>query len=388
MTDRTAFFSKTKKDLKDLSIELEISLEQLKYYFSSQKFPLGKDLDKICRHFKINTLQAKVIWGIVDDEVLKHLYDNIESLDNVKNDSIITEEKLNKVFSSELGELYQNDCLDYLNTVEDNSFDLVFADPPFNLNKSYPSNMNDNLGDQEYIKWMFLWINEAVRTLKPGGSLFLWNLPKWNIEVVQYLQKVLDFKHWIAVDMKYSLPIPGKLYPSHYSLLYFTKGKKAKTFKPDRIPMQICPKCYGDLKDYGGYKNKMNPNGISLTDVWYDIPPVRHSKYKRRKDSNELSIKLLDRIIELSTEPGDLIYDPFGGSGSTYVTAELKGRRWVGTEIGPAKEIIERFNILNDEKDILNDYRDKLNKLFIDKNKSERIKRGIWTNESFDKNNK
>lgn len=51
----------------------------------------------------------------------------------------------------------------------------------------------------------------------------------------------------------------------------------------------------------------MNPLGISLTDVWYDIPPVRHPKYKARKDANELSVKLLDRIIEMSTDVGDTI---------------------------------------------------------------------------------
>ncbi|MDX9786344.1 MAG: hypothetical protein RBT11_06200 [Desulfobacterales bacterium] len=63
--------------------------------------------------------------------------------------------------------------------------------------------------------------------------------------------------------------------------------------------MDICPHCLGDLKDYGGYKDKMNPDGVNLTDVWLDIPPVRHKKYKKRNSSNELSVKLIDRIIEM-----------------------------------------------------------------------------------------
>ena len=88
--------------------------------------------------------------------------------------------------------------------------------------------------------------------------------------------------------------------------------------------MQVCSSCFGDLKDYGGYKDKMNPNGINLTDVWYDIPPVRHAKYKKRNGANELSIKLLDRIIEMSTDEGDIVFDPFGGSGTTYVVSEIK----------------------------------------------------------------
>jgi site-specific DNA-methyltransferase (adenine-specific) len=60
----------------------------------------------------------------------------------------------------------------------------------------------------------------------------------------------------------------------------------------------------------------MNPAGVNLTDVWYDIPPVRHSKYKKRA-ANELSLKLMDRVVALASDPGSLVLDPFGGSGTT-----------------------------------------------------------------------
>ena len=106
----------------------------------------------------------------------------------------------------------------------------------------------------------------------------------------------------------------------------YTKGIKANTFCPDRLQMEICKNCYKEIKDYGGYKDKMNPKGINLADVWYDIPPVRHKKYKAREEVNELSMKLLDRIIEMSSNPGDIVFDPFGGSGTTYMVAEIKQR--------------------------------------------------------------
>src|SRR5690606_3748966 len=115
------------------------------------------------------------------------------------------------------------------------------------------------------------------------------------------------------------------------------------------------------IKDYGGYKDKMNPKGVNLTDVWLDIPPVRHKKYKRRKEANELSIKLLDRIIEMSSEKGDLIFDPFGGSGTTYIVSEIKERRWIGIEIGPCEDIIDRFKVINEEKEYLENYRKNYN---------------------------
>ncbi|CAG0911443.1 unnamed protein product, partial [Cyprideis torosa] len=131
--------------------------------------------------------------------------------------------------------------------------------------------------------------------------------------------------------------------------------------------MEVCPKCLGDLKDYGGYKNKMNPKGVNISDIWTDIPPVRHAKYKRRKGSNELSLKLLDRIIEMASDEGDLVFDPFGGSGTTYMAAELKGRRWVGCEIGPTDVIQQRFDLIEEERKILQGYRSQINMLFPEK---------------------
>jgi site-specific DNA-methyltransferase (adenine-specific) len=146
--------------------------------------------------------------------------------------------------------------------------------------------------------------------------------------------------------------------------------------------METCSKCYGDIKDYGGYKDKMNPNGINITDVWYDIPPVRHAKNKGRKDANELSIKLLDRIIEMASNPGDLIFDPFGGSGTSYIVSELKERRWIGIELGPIEDIIKRFKNLKVEKQYLLNFRDNYNKLFPTKLREKRIKNGLWTDET------
>lgn len=280
------------------------------------------------------------------------------------------------------GRLYQGDCIEVMRTVESDAVDLIFADPPFNLKKLYPSGIDDNLKEQQYIAWCEEWLAECVRILKPGGSLFLWNLPKWHTTFSGCLNTMLTFRHWIAVDIKYSLPIPGRLYPSHYSLLYYCKGEKPNTFHPDRLAMEICPKCSTDLKDYGGYKDKMNPDGINLTDVWYDIPPVRHSKYKKREGANELSIKLLDRIIEMASEEGDLVFDPFGGSGTTYAVAEIKKRRWLGVEIGPPNDIIRRFTELDEEAKRLEEIRQKLNRLMADDVLAARVKRGMWTPES------
>lgn len=284
--------------------------------------------------------------------------------------------------ATELGELYRGDCLDLLRTLDSDCVDLVFADPPFNLNKKYKSQINDNIAEHAYLDWMRTWLLECARVLRPGGSLFVWNLPRWNYRAASMLDGVLTFRHWIAVDIKYTLPIAGRLYPSHYSLLYFCKGTRPKTFHPDRLPMPVCPRCVADLRDYGGYKDRMNPRGVNLPDVWTDIPPVRHAKYKRRAGANELSIKLMDRIIELASNEGDLVLDPFGGAGTTYIACEIKKRKWIGVELGPLDEIIQRFKRIDDDSAYLEKLRRGYNHLFLPEVAVERRKRGLWTSES------
>lgn len=376
------------KSYNEISKRTKIPTDRLKYYNQRNIMPSGKDLSILCEEFSISPVYFQLMMGHMDMQTLKLIQENASFIQekiqssnkNIDDNAEISDVEL--ALQTKNGKLYNGDCLDVSKKIESDSVDMIFADPPFNLDKLYPSKMNDNLKEEEYIKWTYLWLNECIRVLKQGGSLFLWNLPLWNSKIANFLHGRLNFKHWIAVDMKNNMPIQGRLYPSHYSLLYFIKGEKANVFEPDRLPAQTCPKCFGDLKDYGGYKRKMNPLGINLTDVWYDIPPVRHKKYKKRNGANELSIKVLDRVIEMSTKEGDLIFDPFGGSGTTYVIAEIKNRKWVGSEIDNCEIIKDRFNNISEDKEHLIELRGKLNSLFPSTIKREREKRGLWTVES------
>lgn len=251
---------------------------------------------------------------------------------------------LEPYFASDLGAIFDGDCLEYLPTLRDGVVDTVFADPPFNLKKTYGAKSNDSRSEEQYLSWCYEWLDQCIRVLKPGGALFLYNIPKWNIHLGAYLmRKGLDFRHAIAIDMKNGLPIQGKLYPSHYSLLYFTKGKP-KTFRRIRTPIERCRHCDGEIKDYGGHRNAMNPKGVNLKDIWTDIPPVRHKKFKSSdRQANALSTKILDRVIEISTGVGDLVLDPFGGSGTTFAVCEQKNRHWIGMEIDFADVIKARI---------------------------------------------
>lgn len=279
------------------------------------------------------------------------------------------------ILETPLGRLYQTDCIQFMRSLDSDIVDLAFADPPFNLGKKYSSKIDDSLSETEYLDWCRSWLNEMIRVLKPGGALFLWNLPKWNVHLGAYLSQHLTFRNWIAVDIKNSMPISKRLYPAHYSLLYYIKGAKPAIFHPDRLPIVCCRHCGRELRDYGGYKNKMNPKGVNISDVWSDIPPVRHTRYKKR-EANALPLKLMDRILSMASEPGSLVLDPFGGSGTTYVAAELTGRRWIGSELS-CEAITARFDSIQDDITHLQEIQLNKNILFRQDDLKKRLKSGI-----------
>jgi len=247
------------------------------------------------------------------------------------------------IYETGLGRLFQADCIDLMKSLASDSVDTFFADPPFNLDKKYGPESSDNLSTTQYLGWSENWLKEAVRTLSPGGALFLYNLPKWLMPLGTFLmgQPKMTFKHWIAVEKAHSLPIANRLSTSHYGMLYFIKGDRPRHFDRDavRIPIKVCRHCGKDIKDYGGHKKYLNEKGLNLGDVWTDVPPVRHRKYKYR-GANELAPVLLERVIRLTTKPGDLICDPFAGGGTSAYVAEKNGRSWISGDIGncePAK---------------------------------------------------
>ena len=117
-----------------------------------------------------------------------------------------------------------------------------------------------------------------------------------------------------------------------------------------------------------------------------DINPVRHKKYKNRS-ANELPLRLLHRLIALSTDVGDTVLDPFGGAGTTYVAAEYLKRKWIGMEIGNVDVIIERLKKNVRDEELLNKIENETNKLFTEEQVKLRQNNGFWTYEKLAINN-
>ncbi len=252
--------------------------------------------------------------------------------------------RLSPAFATDLGAVFHADCVDLLGAVRDGSIDAVFADPPFNLGKDYGNGKEkDDLKGDEYLTWCYRWMDECIRVLKPGGAFFLYNLPQWAFHLAGHLDRQrMTFRHWIAVSMKGTFPRGRKLYPAHYALLYFTKGDPA-TFNRVRLPIPTCRHCGKDVKDYGGHRKFLNPLGLNLTDFWDDTAPARHGKFKARWHVNELKPLIPGRCIEVSTDEGGIVLDPFGGGGSTFEAAQALNRRWIGSEIVRCDLIRDRF---------------------------------------------
>lgn len=244
--------------------------------------------------------------------------------------------------TTDKGILFSEDCLNVLNAINDETIDCVFADPPFNIGKNYKSNYNDSMKDEDYLLWCETWLNECHRVLKPGGALFVYALPSLAIKFGSLLNDIMTFRHWIALCMKGTFIRGQKLYPAHYALLYYTKGEP-KTFNKLRTPIPLCRHCGKEIKDYGGHRDKLHPDGLNLTDFWDDTSPNRHKKYKVRPGVNELKIIIPERAILISTDENDIVFDPFGGGGSTYQAAQKNNRLWIGSELYDCAHIENRL---------------------------------------------
>lgn len=225
----------------------------------------------------------------------------------------------------------QGDILEKLKLYPDQSVDLVFADPPYNLDKSYNS-YEDERSREEYLAWCNAWLDEYIRILKPNGSLYVLNLPHWAMYHAVYLNQKLYFQNWIVWD---AMSEPrGKIMPAHYALLFYTRHPTDFTFNYEAL-QAIDARCYCLRQScIRARKLRGEDEKEPLTDIWWDIHRLKH---RRDRDYHpcQLPDALLERIILLSSNPGDIVVDALAGTGTTAVVAAKLGRRYVAIDLDP-----------------------------------------------------
>ena len=239
-----------------------------------------------------------------------------------------------KVFANGNHQVIWGDVISALNEyVDDESVDLIFADPPYNIGKNFNSTMDRWATDEEYLNWCYQWIDLCVKKLKPTGCFYVMtatqNMPYFDLHIRKQMH-VLSRIVW-AYDS--SGVQARKYFGSLYEpILCCVRDKDNYTFNADEILVEAKTGATRKLIDYRKpvpqvYSNKKVPGN-----VWY-IPRVRYRMEEYENHPTQKPIALLNRIIKASTNPGDTVLDPFSGTFTTSYVAKMLERKSIGIEL-------------------------------------------------------
>lgn len=228
--------------------------------------------------------------------------------------------------------IYIEDCLEVMKKLPDNSVDLVFADPPYNMSKkkglgwAFSKHVTmqekwDIFSKDEFFKFNLEWISECLRILKPGGNfwvcgsfhnIYQMGFILQNFENVKIINSIVWFKPNAQPNITCRL-----FTESTEHLIWATKKGKKWTFN------------YKDTKNNIG--DPLNPKGKQTRNVWH-IPLTPKKEKWAGNHPTQKPEELLRRIILSCTNKGDIVLDPFVGSGTTSVVARQLGRNSIGIE--------------------------------------------------------
>ncbi|MFM7077365.1 MAG: DNA-methyltransferase [Planctomycetaceae bacterium] len=258
-------------------------------------------------------------------------------------------------------ELLEGDCLANLATLPAGSVHLAFADPPFNIGYDYDT-YDDRRSADDYLAWSRRWMAEVVRVLRPDGTFWLAIGDEYaaELKVTATRELGLTCRSWVVWYYTFGVNCRQKFSRSHAHLFHFVRDPAAFTFNTDAIRVPSARELvYGDRRaDPAGrlpddtwiLRPQDLPEGFAADgDTWY-FPRVCGT-FKERSGWHgcQMPEQLLGRIVRASSMPGDLVLDPFAGSGTTLAVARKLGRRYLGCELSPqyAARIRERLAAAN-----------------------------------------
>lgn len=273
-----------------------------------------------------------------ESQVLAVLEDiQLELTYSVKNNN-----KTKPYFESDFGQLYNLDVIDFFQSLESASVDLIFADPPYNIKKAEWDSFSSQ---KEYVDWSMRWIREASRVLKPTGSLFICGFSEILADIKWAASPLFKGCKWLVWFYRNKANLGKDWGRSHESILHFRKSKNF-IFNIDeiRIPynkhtLKYPKRTQAETSQYsneknnkGNYEWEPNPLGAKPKDV-IEIPTLSNGSWERFPHETQKPVELLRKIILSSSNDDSVIVDPFGGSGTTFAVAEAYQRKWRGTEL-------------------------------------------------------
>jgi site-specific DNA-methyltransferase (adenine-specific) len=225
-------------------------------------------------------------------------------------------------------QIIHGDCIQELAKLDEGSVDLVFADPPFNIGYGYDE-YRDKQSHGDYLSWSHWWISEVVRVLKPHGTFWLAIGDDYAADLKVACTRdpslKLTCRNWVIWHYTFGVNCKRKFTRSHTHLLYFVKDPKNFTFNADAIRVPSARQLAGD--------KRADPRGRIPDDTW-QFPRVCGTHNERQGFHGcQMPEQVLGRIIRACSNEGDLVLDPFVGSGTTLVVAKKLQRRYLGIEL-------------------------------------------------------
>ncbi len=219
------------------------------------------------------------------------------------------------------------DCIKVMNAMPEKSVDLVFADPPYNIGLKY-DNHKDNMPYEEYVNWTEKWISACLRVLKDDGSIYIAIGDEYAAEVVSILKKKgLSMRNWIIWYYTFGQNQRKKFSRAHTHIVYFTKHANEFTFNVNSVRVRSIRQEIGD--------KRANPKGKIPDDVWKISRVAGTFKERVKNFPCQMPLALLERVIKASSNAGDIVLDPFIGSGTTAVACKKLSREYIGIDISP-----------------------------------------------------
>ncbi len=218
------------------------------------------------------------------------------------------------------------DCVKLMSGLSQPLADLVFADPPFNIGYKYDC-YEDRKAYDDYYVWTEKWMAGCVNVLKPTGSFWIAIGDEYAAEVRIIGRKLgLNLRNWVIWHYTFDQNAKAKFARSHAHLFYFTRDPREFTFNDMEVRIPSARQTtYADVR--------ANPKGKIPDDVW-SFSRVCGTFLERVKwHPCQMPEKVLERIIKVSSNAGDVVLDPFSGSGTTCCVAARLGRQYVGIDI-------------------------------------------------------